>query len=79
MDPLEFRLKNPRTTATRGAGGRSGKFGWGKSEGAFGIAAGFEKNGYVSSVAVAVDRATGIRVLRVVTAFDCGAMVNPED
>ena len=46
----------------------------------FGIAAGFEKNGYVSTAAeVRVDRATGkLRVVRVVTAFDCGAVVNPD-
>jgi nicotinate dehydrogenase subunit B len=39
-----------------------------------------EKGGYVATCAeVAVDRASGeVRVVRVVTAFDCGAVVNPD-
>ncbi len=80
FDPLEFRLKNlkdPRMRAVLEAA--AGKFGWGKVKaaegGGFGIAGGFEKSGYVAS-AVAVD--ANRRVLRVVTAFDCGAVVNPE-
>ena len=81
MDPVEFRMKNlkdPRQRAVIAAAAE--KFGWGKSKTACGIAAGFEKNGYVASaVEVAVDRSAGkVRVLRVVTAFDCGAVVNPD-
>ncbi len=59
-------------------------FGWGKSSPAanhgFGIAGGFEKAGYVANCAeVAVDRASGkVKLVRVVTAFECGAIVNPD-
>ena len=43
------------------------------------IRTGFEKGGYVATCAeVAVDHSTGqVRVVRVTTAFDCGAVVNP--
>ena len=59
-------------------------FGWGKSKPAanhgFGIAGGFEKRGYVANCAeVAVDRASGkVKIVRVVTAFECGAIINPD-
>src|SRR5207302_3880007 len=45
-----------------------------------GVAIGFEKGGYLATCAeVAVDRATGkVRVTRVVQAFECGAVVNPD-
>ncbi len=60
-------------------------FGWGKPKPdgghGFGIACGFEKGGYVATCAeVAVDRkGGGVKVVRVVTAFECGAIVNPDD
>jgi isoquinoline 1-oxidoreductase len=46
----------------------------------FGIAGGFDKGGYVATCAeVAVDPATRqVQVVRAVTAFDCGAVVNPD-
>jgi isoquinoline 1-oxidoreductase len=79
MDPLEFRLKNLKDERQRAVlQAAAEKFGWGKPPAnghAFGIAGGFEKNGYVAS-AVEVDGRR--RVLRVVTAFDCGAVVNPD-
>lgn len=85
MDPLEFRLRNTKDERLRGVLEAAAKqFGWGKSRAAaghgFGIAGGFEKDGYVATCAeVAVDRATGeVRVVRAVTAFDCGAVVNPD-
>jgi isoquinoline 1-oxidoreductase len=88
MDPLEFRLKNLKDDRLRAALEAAAKaFGWGKSKPAagndlrgFGIAGGFEKGGYVANcVEVAVDRATGkTRIVRVVTAFECGAIVNPD-
>ncbi len=45
-----------------------------------GIACGFDKDGYVATCAqVAVDPGTRqVRVVRAVTAFDCGAVVNPD-
>ncbi len=85
MDPLEFRLKNLKDGRLRAVLEAAAKaFGWGKSKPAanhgFGIAGGFEKAGYVANCAeVAVDRATGkVKLVRVVTAFECGAIVNPD-
>jgi isoquinoline 1-oxidoreductase len=85
MDPLEFRLKNLKDERLRAVLEAAAKaFGWGKSKPAanhgFGIAGGFEKAGYIANCAeVAVDRATGkVKIVRVVTAFECGAIVNPD-
>ncbi len=85
MDPLQFRYKNltdERLKAVFAAAAE--KFGWGRAKTqpgqGFGIAGGVEKGGYVATCAeVSVDRAGGrVRVVRVVTAFDCGAVVNPD-
>jgi isoquinoline 1-oxidoreductase len=85
MDPLEFRLKNLKDDRLRAVLEAAAKtFGWGKSKPAanhgFGIAGGFEKRGYIANCAeVAVDPASGkARIVRVVTAFECGAVVNPD-
>src|SRR5437016_8943411 len=83
-DPLEFRLKNlsnARMRAVLEAATKS--FGWPRKktqEGqGFGLACGAEKGSYVAACAeAAVDRASGdVRVVRVVEAFECGAIVNP--
>ena len=84
MDPLEFRLKNlkdERQRAVLKAAAES--FGWGKKPSGgrgHGIACGFEKGGYVATCAeVQVDSSNGrVKVTRAVTAFECGAVVNPE-
>jgi nicotinate dehydrogenase subunit B len=85
MDPLEFRLKNiadPRLRDVFQAAAKT--FGWpGKQSRAgqgFGMGGGIEKNGYVATCAeVAVDRDSGdVRVVRIVAAFECGAIVNPD-
>jgi len=85
IDPLAFRLKNlsdPRLQAVFEAAAKS--FGWPRKktqEGqGFGIAGGLEKGGYVATCAeVAVDRTSGaVRVVRMTTAFECGAIVNPD-
>lgn len=84
MDPLEFRLKNlkdERQSAVLTAVAKA--FGWGKAKSSgsgYGIAAGFEKGGYMATCAeVSVDRATGkVKLVRVVEAFECGAIVNPD-
>jgi nicotinate dehydrogenase subunit B len=88
MDPLEFRLKNLKDDRLRAALEAAAKaFGWGKSKPTarhgfrgVGIAGGFEKGGYVANcVEVSVDRATGkVKIVQVVTAFECGAVVNPD-
>jgi isoquinoline 1-oxidoreductase len=85
IDPLEFRLRNlddPRLRAV--LEDAAAKFGWGKSKPSdargFGIACGTEKGGYIATCAeVAVDKASGaVKVLRAVSAFECGAIVNPD-
>ncbi len=85
MDPLEFRLKNLKDDRMRAVIEAAAKaFGWGKTKAAsnhgFGLAGGFEKAGYVANcVEVAVDRASGkVKLVRVVTAFECGAIINPD-
>jgi isoquinoline 1-oxidoreductase len=84
-DPLEFRLQNLRDPRLRAVlTSAAEKFGWGKSKPpvnhGYGIGGGTEKGSYVASCAeVAVDRASGrVKVVRAVTAFECGAIVNPE-
>jgi nicotinate dehydrogenase subunit B len=85
MDALEFRLKNldnDRLRAVFVAGAE--KFGWGKAKASenhgFGMGGGYEKLGYVATfVEVAVDRPSNtVKIQRVVTAFECGAIVNPD-
>lgn len=85
MDPLKFRLTNledHRLIAVFEAAAE--KFGWAQAksspERGFGIAGGHEKGGYVATCAEArIDRASGeVKVVRLVTAFDCGAVVNPD-
>jgi CO/xanthine dehydrogenase Mo-binding subunit len=85
MDPLAFRLKNLEDGRLKAVfQAAADHFGWANQksspERGFGLAGGFEKGGYVATCAeVAVDRSRGeVRVVRVVTAFDCGAVVNPE-
>jgi isoquinoline 1-oxidoreductase len=85
MDPLEFRLKNLKNERLRAVfEAAAKKFGWGhaKAEGhGFGMGGGFEKSGNIATCAeVAVDQKSGeVKVLRVVSAFECGAVVNPEN
>ena len=85
LDPLEFRLRNLKEDRLRAVFEQGAKkFGWGKSKSAsghgFGMGGGYEKLGYVATFAeVQVDRATGrVDVARIVTAFECGAIVNPD-
>jgi isoquinoline 1-oxidoreductase len=85
LDPLEVRLRNlddPRLRAV--LEDATARFGWGKSKPTkgqgFGLACGTEKGGYIATCAeVAVDQASGsVKVVRAVTAFECGAIVNPD-
>ncbi len=85
IDPLELRLKNladPRLAAVFHAAAE--KFGWGKRSSGpgvgCGIAGGLEKGGYIATCAEVEAEAGGrrVRVRRVVAAFECGAVVNPE-
>jgi isoquinoline 1-oxidoreductase len=84
VDPLAFRLKNTSDARLRAVlEAAAGEFGWSrgtpKDVRGRGIAGGSEKGSYVACCAeVEVDPVKqSVRVLRVVTAFECGAIVNP--
>ncbi|MFN7993115.1 MAG: molybdopterin cofactor-binding domain-containing protein [Bryobacteraceae bacterium] len=79
LDPVEFRLKNLKDQRLREVlHAAAERFGWGKGKGkGVGVSCGFEKNGYVATCAEVAIENGKIRVLRVVEAFDCGAVVNP--
>ncbi len=88
MDPLEFRLKNTKDERMRAVlGAAASKFGWGKTKPTpgrgCGIACGFDKDGYLATcVEIAIEKdadksSSKVRIVRVVEAFDCGAVVNP--
>lgn len=81
MDPLAFRLKNltdPRVRAVLQAA--ADKFGWksqkSTAQRGFGLACGTEKAGFYAAC-VEVEIEPAIRIRRVVEAFECGAVVNP--
>jgi len=82
LDPLEFRLKNLNDVRLRAVLEAAAKsFGWGKRPKAnrgFGIGAGTEKGSYVATCAEVAVEGGKIKVLRAVTAFECGAVVNPD-
>ena len=82
LDPLEFRLRNlsdPRLRAVLQAAAKS--FGWPPKKSregqGFGIAAGNEKGSYVATCAEVLSKSNKLQVVRLVTAFECGAIVNP--
>jgi isoquinoline 1-oxidoreductase len=84
VDPLEFRLRNLSDARLRAVlQAAAQKFGWPpkktKDGQGFGIAAGTEKGSYVATCAevVADPKSSKLRVIRLVTAFECGAIVNP--
>jgi isoquinoline 1-oxidoreductase len=89
MDPLDFRLKNIKDQRLRAVLEAATKaFGWGKTKAAdgrgFGLSCGFEKGSYVATCAeIAIERDaknrknSQVRIVRVVEAFECGAVVNP--
>jgi isoquinoline 1-oxidoreductase len=85
MDSLEFRLKNLKNERLRAVFQAAAKqFGWGKSKSpgqGFGMGGGYEKLGNIATFAeVNVDSKSGdVRVVRVVSAFECGAIVNPDN
>lgn len=84
-DPLQFRLNNltdVRMKAVLRAAGE--KFGWPRNKTAegqgFGIAAGTEKGSYVATCAEVLANARNgtFQVVKLVQAFECGAIVNPD-
>ena len=87
-DPLEFRLAHLEDERLRGVLEQAAKkFDWPAARGkreknvGVGLACGFEKRSYVAACAeVEVDPSSGqIKVRRVSQAFDCGAVINPEN
>ncbi len=84
MDPLEFRLKNLKEERLRAVFEEGAKkFAWTDTKAAnhgFGVGGGYEKLGYVATfVEVSVNQSAGeIKLVRILTAFDCGAVVNPD-
>jgi len=83
LDPLEFRLKNAKDERLRAViVAAADKFGWKNRQKAsgkgFGIAAGFEKGGYVATCAEVSVTNGIVKVNRAVVSFECGAIVNPE-
>ena len=84
MDPLEFRLKNLKEERLRAVFEQGAQqFGWHKprtTHHGFGVGGGYEKLGYMATFAeVVLNPETGeIKIARVLTAFDCGAVVNPD-
>jgi nicotinate dehydrogenase subunit B len=85
IDPLEFRMKNlsdPRLRAVFESAARA--FGWPRKQTqpgqGFGMGGGVEKGGYVATCAeISVDQKSGeVRVVQIATAFECGAIVNPD-
>jgi isoquinoline 1-oxidoreductase len=83
VDPIEFRIRHlrsePRLRAVLAA--VADKIAWqtppapGRSRG---IACGTEKAGYVATAVEVTRDGTGFRLDRVVVAFECGAIVNPD-
>jgi len=82
MDALEFRLRNLKDARLRAAFlAAAESFGWGRRKPAgghgFGIAGGFEKGAYVATCAEVALHGKDVKVVRIVTAYDCGAVINP--
>ena len=83
IDPVEFRLKHLKQERLRAVltevadrvrwAGRPREGGT-----AIGVASGTEKGSYVATAAVVSKTAQGFRVDRLVVAFECGAIVNPD-
>ena len=78
IDPLEFRLKNTSDARLKAVlVAAAGKFGWAKGKPGYGISCGFEKGGYVACCAE-VSPANPRHIVRLVEAFECGGVVNPD-
>ena len=83
MEPAAFRMKNatdPRLRAVIEAA--TERFRWGRAKNragqGFGMMAGFDKGGYVSACVEITVTNKVVKIDRVVQAFECGAIVNPD-
>jgi isoquinoline 1-oxidoreductase len=82
-DPVEFRLNHLREERLRAVlSSTAERVGWNRRATnrslGFGIACGTEKGSFVSTAAVVSKAATGFAVEKLVVAFECGAVVNPD-
>jgi isoquinoline 1-oxidoreductase len=83
VDPFEFRMRHLESDARMRAvlTAVAKKIGWPKpsaSGRSLGIACGTEKAGWVATAAEVSKQGTGFKVERIVIAFECGAIVNPD-
>ena len=83
VDPLETRRRNLKDARVRAVlDAAAERFGWTRARTpgrGHGLAAGTEKGSYLATCAeVQVEPGGAVRVRRLVTAFECGAVVNPE-
>jgi nicotinate dehydrogenase subunit B len=85
QDPLAFRLRNLRDERLAAVlKSAADKFGWHPGPGrAIGLACGVEKGGYTACCVElepppAKRDAANVRLTRIVVAFECGAIVNPD-
>lgn len=84
VDPLAFRLKNLQDARLRAVLQAAAlRFGWNEKKAqpgrGFGLACGMEKGGYVACCTeISVGPKKQLRIERVVEAWECGAVVNPE-
>jgi CO/xanthine dehydrogenase Mo-binding subunit len=82
VEPVEFRLQHlqdERIAAVLKAVAE--RIGWPKASApgrALGIACGTEKGGYIATAAELSPSAGGFKIERLVAAFECGAIVNPD-
>jgi isoquinoline 1-oxidoreductase len=80
IDPVDLRLRNlsdeRQRAVLRAAAERAN---WPARKGGVGIACGFEKGSYVATVAeVSVPASGVVSLTRLVVAYECGAIVNPD-
>jgi isoquinoline 1-oxidoreductase len=82
IDPVEFRrrhINEPRLRAVLDA--VADRAGWGRARAAgksLGISCGTEKGSYVATAAEVTKTPDGFSVDRIIIAFECGSIVNPE-
>jgi len=84
MDAVEFRLKNIDNARLRAAIERAAeRFGWANEQGGngrgFGMSANIEKGAHIALFIELESDGNEARVLRAVIAFDCGAIINPDN
>jgi isoquinoline 1-oxidoreductase len=82
VDPVEFRMRHLKDERMRHVlEAVADRIGWSKAAPAGrvrGIACGTEKGGYVATAAEVAGSAANWKVERIVIAFECGAIVNPD-